>query len=60
MGITPVSVWKCDLCDKETQVPSNTTKPQGWVQISIADKYLDRSWTEKCICDECMLLIIRR
>lgn len=48
--------WKCDLCDEKI----THKNPKGWVEISIANKYLDRSWTEKTICPSCIDLIVKK
>ena len=56
MGKTPKTEWKCDLC-RETKLVEGIQTPKGWAPISIPDKYLDRAWTEKAVCDSCCKMI---
>lgn len=51
MGITRLLKYDCNLCGQSETLEN---KPNGWVIISIEDKYCDRMWHEKVICESCI------
>lgn len=56
MGKQTKTEWKCDLCG-ETKLMEGNKVPKGWAPISIPDKYTDRAWIEKAVCDGCCGMI---
>ncbi|AWX98698.1 hypothetical protein A8139_21500 [Marinomonas primoryensis] len=51
MGVKQINKYTCDICNNEK---SNPTKPDGWVLMSVENRYVDRSFDDKCICDHCL------
>ena len=59
MAKNQMFTFECDLC--ATKSTSSTHEvPKGWVEISVDDPFLDRSWHEKAVCRECVKLIQQR
>lgn len=57
MAVAIQEKWTCDLCGQGATTEANK-KPDGWAKIEIADRYVDRSWTAKCVCDSCSRQIV--
>lgn len=51
--------FSCDLCDRN-QITEANDLPTGWVNLSIESKFIDRCWTEKHICKECVSQIAKQ
>lgn len=59
MSVKTIKEWCCDLCFTTRRVEQNT-KPTGWADISIENPQCDRSFTDKCVCDACIKMILIR
>jgi hypothetical protein len=54
MTVKRMNLYVCNLCAVDT---SCAIVPPGWIELSIEDSNLDRSWKEMHICPSCMKAI---
>lgn len=58
MAVTSKEEWKCDFCGK-TETVSCPNRPAYWVKCDVEDRYLDRSWHTKVLCNSCARAVSR-
>lgn len=52
MSVETTTKYYCDIC--QTIGKSKTGGiPDGWVLIVVENKYVDRDFTDKHVCDKC-------
>lgn len=57
MGITRTDEWKCDLCGALARV-AHGMKPEGWAKVTIENRYVDRDFSDKCLCSSCFSEVV--
>jgi len=58
MGITRTDEFMCDLCGTKETVAHGMT-PEGWAKVTIENRYVDRDFTDKCLCGTCVSEVLR-
>lgn len=56
MPLKDLTSWTCDLCGEGETVKKGGS-PDGWVKVSLDDKYEERCWHDKVVCSSCIKLI---
>jgi ribosomal protein L37AE/L43A len=52
-------IFTCEICG-DTGKTGSGKPPANWVEISVENRYVDRDFTDKHVCDECCLTIKKR
>ena len=59
MGTKATYETTCDLCGNSTKHDTDGV-PKGWMNFLIENRYVDRDFTEKHICNKCAKEISER
>lgn len=49
-----ITIWKCDSCNKTSEVRENDKLPDGWINVTGEIPYMDVSLTKAIeLCETC-------
>ena len=57
MSRIDIARYICDLCGSNAEETGQYAIPTGWAKITIENKYLDRDFTDKHVCQDCVIAI---
>jgi hypothetical protein len=58
VSIKTTKEYTCDICSgRSGEVES---LPKKWAKVVVENKYVDRDFTDKHVCDECCKEIVRQ